>query len=124
MTETTAIQANVATLTDMLRQVALDVVAAQAALDAEAERRASDAFEDGSTLPVLSFYFPEIELDLQLAFSVTQFQGSIRLGVTPANPTSNAFYQSASFSSRLRAKIAPRAALVPLSTEQLPSPDS
>jgi len=102
-----------APLTAVLRRVAIDIVEAQATLDALAEAQAKEASERGATLPPLAFYFPEIELDLQMAFSVTRVQGATTLTVAPANPASSGFFQTASFSSRLRARIAPRAVLVP-----------
>jgi len=101
-----------APLTDMLRQVALDIAQAQAALDAFAELQAASASEAGAVLPSLAFYFPEVELDLRLGFTLTRFAEQQTLSVTPANPTASGFFTSTSFSSRLRARIAPRAALL------------
>lgn len=106
-------RATVAPLTEMLQQIALDIAQAQTALDAYANAQVAGMPEAGAALPALAFYFPEIEVDLQLGFTLTQFQGKATLSVTPANPTVNGFFRSASFSSRIRARIAPRLALVP-----------
>jgi hypothetical protein len=98
-----------APLTAMLRQVALDVAEAQRALDAFAE--AQSAANPEADLPAVAFCFPEVELDLQIGFSVTRAAGQQALAVIPSNPSSRGFFQTASFSSRLRARIAPRALL-------------
>jgi hypothetical protein len=107
------LQVIAAPLTAVLKRLAIDIVEAQKTLDALAEAQAKEAIEQGASLPPLAFYFPDIELDLQMAFSVTSFQGATTLSVAPANPAAGGFFQTASFSSRLRARIAPRAMLVP-----------
>lgn len=112
MADDSIFRPTVAPLTDMLRQVALDIAGAQAALDAFAEAQAASAAEAGAVLPSMAFYFPEVELDLRLGFTLTRFAGRQQLSVTPANPTASGFFSSISFSSRLRARIAPRAALL------------
>ncbi|MBC8159625.1 MAG: hypothetical protein H7Z42_00275 [Roseiflexaceae bacterium] len=112
MSNDSVFRATTAPLTDMLRQIALDIAQAQAALDAFAEAQAAGAPEAGAVLPALAFYFPEIEVDLRLGFTLTRFEGRQTLSVTPANPTASGFFKSTSFSSRLRARIAPRAALL------------
>lgn len=97
-----------APLTDVLRQLALDIAQAQAALDLEAEAQMSNADERESPLPPLAFFFPELEVDLCIAFSLARFQQAKRLVVAPADPQTSGFFQTISFSSRLRARIAPR----------------
>lgn len=109
-----------APLTAVLRRLAIDIVEAQKTLDAMAEAQAQEAIEQGASLPPLAFYFPDIEIDLQMAFSVTSFQGAATLSVAPANPVAAGFFQTASFSSRLRVRIAPRAVLVPPQPEEEP----
>ena len=131
-----SLDATTAPLTTVLRQVALDIAGAQKALDEFAQAQVQvpaipvgldpdlvDTDLVDSIAPPIAFFFPEVELDLSLAFSVTRFEGRNTLAVAPANPVSNGFFQSASFSSRLRAKIAPRAlAPLPSSPPLPPSP--
>lgn len=117
------LQVLAAPLTAVLKRLAIDIVEAQKTLDALAEAQAKEAIEQGASLPPLAFYFPDVELDLQMAFSVTNFQGATTLSVTPSNPVASGFFQTASFSSRLRARIAPRAVLVPAEQEGLTAED-
>ncbi len=140
-----SLNATTAPLTTVLRQVALDIASAQKALDEFAQAQAQaqaqvqaqvpavsggldpdlvDADLVAPIAPPIAFFFPEVELDLSLAFSVTRFEGRNTLAVAPANPVSNGFFQSASFSSRLRAKIAPRALVQSLSDSPAPLPIS
>jgi hypothetical protein len=124
-----SLDATTAPLTTVLRQVALDIAAAQQALDkfAQAQVAAAPTGLDPDLVdpiaPPIAFFFPELELDLSLAFSVTRLEGRNTLAVAPANPVSNGFFQSASFSSRLRAKIAPRALMQPLPGSPTPLPE-
>lgn len=97
----------------MLTRLALDIVEAQAAMDTRAEAQAVEVSENGGPLPPIAFYFPEVEINLALAFTVTQNAKGASLAVLPVNPTLGGFFQSTSFSSRLRAVIAPRALLAP-----------
>lgn len=112
------LEATAAPLTQVLHQVALDVAEAQAALDRHAETRIAQVDEIESPLNAIAFYFPDVELDLQLAFSMTRFEGKQTLAVAPANPTANGFFRLGSFSSHLRARIAPRAAIVPVVSQE------
>lgn len=111
------LRATAAPLGAMLRQMALDVAEAQAALDRHAEERAAEASENGSPLPALAFYFPEVEVEARIAMTFSRFRGAGTLAVTPANPATRGFFQSSSFSSRVRATIAPRSLLVPVSPQ-------
>jgi hypothetical protein len=111
------LQATAASLGAVLRQLALDIVEAQVALDRHAEERAADVSENGSPLPALAFFFPEVLVDLTVAMTVSRIRGASTLAVTPANPVSSGFFQASSFSSRVRATIAPRSLLVPISGE-------
>jgi hypothetical protein len=106
--------ATAAPLTAMLRRLALDVAEAQAALD----RRVEEQAESNPALPPLSFYFPEVQVDLAIALSFGRIQGRTALSATPANPASAGFFRAASFNSRLRARIAPLAWLVPASENE------
>ena len=99
-------------LAALLGRLALDLVEAQAALDAQAEAEAARRAETESSLPTLAFYFPRVEVDLRLAITLTRRVNGIGLTVMPANPTVAGFFQTASFSSSLRAVIAPRAVML------------
>jgi hypothetical protein len=116
------IQPHTAALTDMLRQIALDIADAQRALDQHAEAALQQAQQNDEALPVVAFHFPQIEVDLQLAFTFTRSANRNILSVTPANPTSGGFFQRTSFSSRIRASIAPRAVLVAEPPTEEPQP--
>ncbi|MCU0491006.1 MAG: hypothetical protein MUD01_05440 [Chloroflexaceae bacterium] len=120
MSEQITLRPTAAPLTEMLRQVALDIAEAQNALDAHAVATKTERDQSGNDLPVVSFFFPEIELDLSLAFTLARVEGQGRLDVTPANPTGSGFFQSSSFSSRLRARIAPLALVGNPPTEETP----
>lgn len=99
-------------LAALLGRLALDLAEAQAALDAQAEAEAARRAETASPLPTLAFYFPRVEVELRLAITLTRRGNSIGLTVMPANPLVAGFFQTASFSSSLRAVIAPRVVLL------------
>jgi hypothetical protein len=99
-------------LAALIGRLALDLAEAQAALDAQAEAEAARRAETESLLPTLAFYFPRVEVELRIAITLTRRGNGIGLAVMPANPTVAGFFQTASFSSSLRAVIAPRAVLL------------
>jgi hypothetical protein len=102
----------VPSLAALLGRLALDLAEAQAALDAQAEAEAARRAETESPLPTLAFYFPRVEVELRIAITLTRRGNGIGLAVMPANPKLAGFFQTASFSSSLRAVIAPRSVLL------------
>jgi hypothetical protein len=97
-----------ASLAGLLQRLALDLAAAQQALDREAERQADEAAERGSAIPTLAFHFSELEVDLRLGLSYGRYQGPPALVAAPAHPAAAGFFGAVAFSSRLRARIATR----------------
>jgi len=99
-------------LAALLGRLALDLAEAQTALDAQAEAEAARRAQTASPLPTLAFYFPRVEVELRIAITLMRRGNSIGLAVMPANPLVAGFFQTASFSSSLRAVIAPGAMLL------------
>ncbi len=99
-------------LAALFGRLAPDLGEAQAALDAQAEAETARRAETESPLPTLAFYFPRVEVELRIAITLTRRGNGIGLAVMPANPLVAGFFQTASFSSSLRAVIAPRAVLL------------
>ena len=99
-------------LTMLMQQTALGIAEAQTALDAYSQAQLSERDPD-SSLPVLAFGFADVEVDLQFAISTVRVAGVQRLGVLPLSPLGQGFFRTATFSSRLRARIAPLNQLFP-----------
>jgi len=96
---------------EVLRTVAIDVVAAQAALDAHARDRPGDSHA-GLRPPPIAFYFREVCVDLAVDFSLRWISGRGSVVALPSNPESRGFFGEATFGGRLRARIAPLRPLV------------
>jgi hypothetical protein len=93
-------------LGDLLGRLGRDVVAAQAALDEDARARAERSAEKTPVIAPLAFFYPEVSVDLAVAFGVGAGRGVRALVAAPANPANIGLFGAASFGGRVRVRIA------------------
>lgn len=93
-------------LSDLLGRLGRDVAAAQSALDEDARARAVRCPDERPVVAPIAFFYPEISVDLAVAFDLAPGRGSRALVVAPASPAEAALFGAGGFGGRVCVRIA------------------